>query len=277
MDCRKGMQRFDFMEQKKILWIFSSLTAFLLLVFAVTWYFYSPARRQNSSTITKLEETQPAKPALASVDADAWAHNNESVPKPDAQNPPVVNIDNNVTVVNAGRELDVSGLVADNKKVEGTLPASISNELSVTVKPASSDVEKEKPEVSKKTETQPAEAAKKVTASTNSNASKNSAAKTTASAKSSKAAKTASASTPQKVYWVQTASLTSRLYAEEARKRLQEKNFKAEIFTKDTVQGLVHRVRVGPFENKTEANYWLSGIKKIEGFEESFVSEEKVN
>ena len=189
----------------------------------------------------------------------------------------MVNIDNNVTVVNAGRELDVSGLVADNKKVEGTLPASISNELSVTVKPASSDVEKEKPEVSKKTETQPAEAAKKVTASTNSNASKNSAAKTTASAKSSKAAKTASASTPQKVYWVQTASLTSRLYAEEARKRLQEKNFKAEIFTKDTVQGLVHRVRVGPFENKTEANYWLSGIKKIEGFEESFVSEEKVN
>ena len=88
---------------------------------------------------------------------------------------------------------------------------------------------------------------------------------------------TAKTTTPQKVYWVQTASLTSRLYAEEARKRLQEKNFKAEIFTKDTAQGLVHRVRVGPFENKTEANYWLSSIKKLDGFEDSFVSEEKVN
>lgn len=274
------------MEQKKILWIFSILTAFLLLVFAVAWYFYSPARRQNSSKITKLEETQAApKPALASVDPDAWAKNTEHVPTPNSQNPPVINIDNTVTLVNGGKELDVTGLVADNKTIEGELPASISNELRATVKPASSD-DKNKESAkevdarvpsneSKKEETAQTSPTKTVKPTGNTVAAKTTVSKKTNTAKTKKT--TAKTTTPQKVYWVQTASLTSRLYAEEARKRLQEKNFKAEIFTKDTAQGLVHRVRVGPFENKTEANYWLSSIKKLDGFEGSFVSEEKVN
>ena len=51
---------------------------------------------------------------------------------------------------------------------------------------------------------------------------------------------------------------------------------KVEIFTKETVNGLTHRVRVGPFSNNTEAKYWLNSIKKIEGFENSYVTEEKV-
>lgn len=261
------------MEQKKILWIFSILTAFLLIVFAVAWYFYSDKRKQNSATITKLEETQIAKPALASVeaDADAWAKNSESVPKPDETKPPTINIDNRVTVVNGDNEkdLDVTSLVEDNKKVEGELPASISNTLvsKVVANETSEKETKEQASIPVPTEKKPiAEIVKPKTQTlTPKNTQK----------VSTKPKPKSSVST--KIFWVQTAALSSRLYAEEARYRLQEKNFQAEIFTKNTVDGLVHRVRVGPFANITEAKYWLSSIKKLEGFENSFVSEEKPN
>ncbi|MEL3908014.1 MAG: SPOR domain-containing protein [Treponemataceae bacterium] len=258
------------MEQKKILWIFSILTAFLLIVFAVAWYFYSDKRKQNSATITKLEETQIAKPALASVDADAWAKNSESVPKPDENNPPTINIDNRVTVVNGDNEkdLDVTGLVENDKKVEGELPASISNTLVTKV------VNKESPEKNTKTQAPVSTVSMQKKKKTSVKVTKPKA-KTTVSKTTQKTSTKSSSS--RTTFWVQTAALSSRLYAEEARARLQEKNFQAEIFTKNTSSGLVHRVRVGPFENMTEAKYWLSSVKKLEGFENSFVSEERSN
>ncbi|MCL6380061.1 SPOR domain-containing protein, partial [Pectobacterium brasiliense] len=77
------------------------------------------------------------------------------------------------------------------------------------------------------------------------------------------------------LYWVQTASLTSRLNAEAARDTLTSKHMKAEIFTKETATGLTHRVRVGPFKNKTEAEYWLKKIKEIKGFEGSYVTQDR--
>ena len=78
------------------------------------------------------------------------------------------------------------------------------------------------------------------------------------------------------VYWVQTASLSSRLNAEKARDKLAERHMKVQIFTRDQSSGLTHRVRVGPFSNKTEAEYWLKNIKDIQGFEQSYISEERV-
>lgn len=281
------------MEQKKILWIVSILMAFLLIVFAVAWFFYSPARRKNNTTVTKLEETQNSLPALAKVDSDAWAKNEDVVPKPDAENPPAVRIDNKVTVVTASEDaIDVKSLVNDEKKVEGDLPASISNnfiaEVSTNENKKTDTVENVE---AKNTENKNSYTTSKVQTKVENNKElKNS--KTVTKSKSTSATKATTKSISEKkpktkkpvtkkettrVYWVQTASLTSRLYAEEARKSLQDKNLKAEIFTKETLQGLTHRVRVGPFANKTEANYWLGSIKKISGFEDSFVSEEKVN
>ena len=74
----------------------------------------------------------------------------------------------------------------------------------------------------------------------------------------------------QTLYWVQTASLANRINAERARDKLAAQHMKVEIFTKETSAGLTHRVRVGPFTNSTEANYWLNSIEK------SYVTEEKV-
>ncbi|WP_253679181.1 SPOR domain-containing protein [Treponema sp. OMZ 788] len=69
--------------------------------------------------------------------------------------------------------------------------------------------------------------------------------------------------------------MTSRLNAEAARDKLTAKHMKAEIFTKETATGLTHRVRVGPFKNKTEAEYWLKKIKEIKGFEGSYVTQDR--
>lgn len=276
------------MEQKKILWIFSILTAFLVIVFAICWYFYSPARKQNNTTVTNLTTQQPEGTALAGMDADAWAKNSGNVPTPTSDSPTNITIDNKVTLVTGTDEknLDVTSLVSDNQKVEGELPKSISNEIIATVnskddsktadKADTKVQETEKPKVAAK-DTKPAA---KTTPKEKTTVKPKTTAKTTTTAKKTTAAKpktvASAAKSPTKVYWVQTASLVSRLYAEEARKKLQDKNMHAEIFTKDTAQGLVHRVRVGPFDNKTEANYWLASIKAMEGFEESYVIEEKL-
>ncbi|MBQ7613103.1 MAG: SPOR domain-containing protein [Spirochaetaceae bacterium] len=263
------------MEQKKILWIFSILMAFLVVVFGLAWYFYHPSRHENSAKITKLEEEFPSRPNLASIDADAWAKREVEVPTPQGTIPASVTIDNNVTIVTGENEknVDVTSLLDNTEKVEGELPASISNTITAhvtqqnksqdTVTSASENSKSEKETTGSKTSTEAKSSQTKKETVTN-------------TPKTTTKATTEKVSTPQTVYWVQTASLTSRIYAEEARNRLQEKNLKAEIFTKETVQGLVHRVRVGPFENKTEATYWLSTIKKIDGFEGSFVSEEKL-
>ena len=78
------------------------------------------------------------------------------------------------------------------------------------------------------------------------------------------------------MYWVQTASLSSKLNAEKAREKLVSRHMNVEIFTKETTAGLTHRVRVGPFKNNTEAEYWLKNIKEIRGFESSYISQERV-
>lgn len=283
------------MEQKKILWVFSILIAFLLIVFAVAWFFYSPQRSNNNTTVTNLEEKNTNEPALAKIDADSWAKNTDSIPKPSEEAPTTVKIDNNVTLVSGSdSNIDVKSLLDNEKKVEGTLPASISNTIIATLdeKEGLSDNKTSEQETNlgesdeKKRVKDNTTSNMKVTRPKNTSVAKRNPNKLASISKSTKSGKKreiqstgkkVEAPKPSKLFWVQTASLTSRLYAEEARKRLQDKNLNAEIFTKETIQGLTHRVRVGPFANKTEATYWLASIKKIDGFESSFISEERFN
>ena len=56
---------------------------------------------------------------------------------------------------------------------------------------------------------------------------------------------------------------------------LNAKGIASLVETKDLSGKTYFRVRVGPYTSKTEADYWLSLVKTIEGFDNSYVSQLK--
>jgi DedD protein len=70
-------------------------------------------------------------------------------------------------------------------------------------------------------------------------------------------------------YWVQTGSFSTSTRAQGAKETLAAKGINAIIENRDVNGQNFYRVRVGPFTSQNEADYWLSVIKKINGFEDS--------
>ena len=96
---------------------------------------------------------------------------------------------------------------------------------------------------------------------------------------SSTAAKPVAAATPQPKppvesrsfndYWVQTGAFSTIAKAEGVKETLATKGITSIIENRDINGSTLFRVRVGPYTSQNEANYWLSLIKSISGFEES--------
>ena len=279
------------MEQKKILWVILSVSLFVLIIFGIALFLYSPSR--NTATAQAGGETVPYESgsASASVDPDLWARDPDRVAGLDRNAPSatgnIINL-NNLNIISTDGQseqngIDVSELTAQAGTAEVSgLPKELAEQIGIETTP-------EQPEA------QPAPAKNEVPAQPQTAASVQPQPKLTGEKKPAVEKKSAQASasvtikphakTPaaqpaapqvQTIYWVQTASLANRINAERARDKLAAQHMKVEIFTKETSAGLTHRVRVGPFTNSTEANYWLNSIKKIEGFEKSYVTEEKV-
>jgi DedD protein len=82
------------------------------------------------------------------------------------------------------------------------------------------------------------------------------------------------ASTQTKVYndyWVQTGAFSTIARAEGVKNTLSSRGITSIIENREVEGKTVFRVRVGPYTSQNEANYWLSLIKSINGFEDSQV------
>ena len=274
------------MEQKKILWVILSVSLFVLIIFGIALFLYSPSR--NSATAQAGGETIPyeASGNALNVDPDVWAREPDRVAGLDRNAPAatgnIINL-NNLNIISTDGQngqtngIDVTELTAQAGEAEVSgLPKELAEQIGIDTAPEQPE---EQPVSEKKEEapiqppaavavqTQPKPVVEKKPAQAS--------ASVTIKPKAKTPAKPA-APQVQTLYWVQTASLASRINAERARDKLAAQHMKVEIFTKETSSGLTHRVRVGPFTNNTEAKYWLNSIKKIEGFEKSYVTEEKV-
>lgn len=75
-------------------------------------------------------------------------------------------------------------------------------------------------------------------------------------------------------YWIQVISSPSRDRVEQVRVRLQEQNLGSRITSIDHNNTTFFRLRVGPYTNKAEAEKFLDWMKALDGFEESYISEE---
>ncbi|WP_304226519.1 SPOR domain-containing protein [Gracilinema caldarium] len=73
-------------------------------------------------------------------------------------------------------------------------------------------------------------------------------------------------------YWVQTGAYSTKLRAENAKEQLKAKGISSVVDVKDVNGKTYYRVRIGPYTTQKEAQYWLSLVKNIDGFAESYVS-----
>ena len=70
-------------------------------------------------------------------------------------------------------------------------------------------------------------------------------------------------------YWVQTGAFSTVAKAQGVKETLANKGITSIIENRDLDGKTLFRVRVGPYTSKNEADYWLSLIKSIGGFEDS--------
>jgi cell division protein FtsN len=273
------------MEQKKILGIVIAVSLFVLIIFGFALVLYSPSRSTGPSLQQAVAVPQDTKSTAAQtdiaqiqaqttaqngqLDPDSWARNPATTPGLDqTQEPSKGNI--NLTIVNGDNAtasystLDVSGL---------TKPAAPQQAPAATDGSAAAPANK----VSQTTITTP---------DTRTNADAAPAAdKTAAKAKKAdvppakKTAEPAPAKAePKKVvteYWIQAGSFSSKQNAEKTRETLAARYINAEIFSKAASGATSYRVRVGPYQTKTEAEYWLGTIKELPGYNGSYITEVK--
>jgi DedD protein len=74
-------------------------------------------------------------------------------------------------------------------------------------------------------------------------------------------------------YWIQTGSYTSRSRADLIKKELDELGLNGRILSKDINGTQYYRVRVGPYEDKAEADKFLAWVKDREQFQQSYISQ----
>jgi DedD protein len=73
-------------------------------------------------------------------------------------------------------------------------------------------------------------------------------------------------------YWIQTGSYTSKSKADSNNAVLIDNGLSGVVVTKNLNGDTYFRVRVGPYRNKAEAEKFLSSIKKIDGFADSYIA-----
>lgn len=73
-------------------------------------------------------------------------------------------------------------------------------------------------------------------------------------------------------YWIQTGAFSTKTLAQSAKETLSRKGIPSFVEIKTINGKTYYRVRVGPYTSKKEADYWLSLVKGLAGFEKSYVS-----
>lgn len=166
-----------------------------------------------------------------------------------------------------------SNLVAQNEKTAEQLKAA-SEEKSESAKSAEQEnyytpSTKTSASQAKTSSATSSSSKKSSSAKSTSAAAKTDSSKTTSKASSSKtttAKKVAEASkTPANLYWIQVGAYTSKTNADSARETLEQNKIPVEVFT----DAKYFKVRVGPYQTKSEASYWQKMISEIGKFADS--------
>lgn len=287
------------MEQKKTLWIVAAAGIFLLVVVGAALIIYSPSLHNAPVQQASFD------PSTGWVNATSMAEqaqNPDVLPEnknpqetfdPLAQNPnqpqnqnPENTAGNETTSSNQNAVINAQNVNVYAQETTtfdlNALKAASSSSTNVVARNEKTAEQLEAASVVKSESAKPQEnyytPSTKNTA-TASNASKSASAKSSSSSSSAKIAssktsvvksesakKVAAASkTPSNLFWVQVGAYSSKKNADAARETLEENKIPVEVFTDNKY----FKVRVGPYQTKSEAAYWQKMVGEIGRFADS--------
>ena len=285
------------MEQKRTLWILVSAGIFLCFVFGTAFIVSNATSKKNKSSVAKdssaiwvapyestpVTSSEPVISTGLNPHVETASNDSAADPEPSATSSldaaldhPAEGVTTAVVPETDSSKSDSSARVADASS-ETSKPATTTFNLSETSSTSVSNVTAQNKAAETAMKNTEAAHQKNVVAKTldESTQKKSSASvakaetpkKSTAPKAASSAPKAQSSSqTLPDRYWVQAASYSSKKKADEARALLDENKIQCEVFTYDASGTLYYRVRVGPYLNKDEAEYWKKQVDAIELF-----------
>jgi DedD protein len=254
------------MEKKKLLLVSVSVGLFLVIVIGASILVFSP-RDYPSVTKSEIVPISPGAPRV-SVGVPIPVETQPPPSNPEIAAAPPVNEQRtleNVIYINgdsAENAVRVERLNDGNTRTIINIPSPRENVITVAAPPAQSAP----PPAAANTDASAAIPAKPAVAKPEAplSAQKSTASVTSVSTNTEKPA-------TKLAWWVQANSYSRKAGADSAKKFLETKGITS-VITDGVVKGKTfYRVRVGPYSSKTEADYWLSLIKTIEGMENSLV------
>ena len=251
------------MEQKKLLWIVAAISVFVLVIFGFALVIYSPPKTaetemQTASAVIPGQSAEIARRNAAAVDPDSWVKNPDVTPGLDTEIVPSSGAES-ITSINSA----YGAREAEKHSRAETGESASSPTETISVRDLATRQAQEE-----RSSRPAASAAARLERNNQPSSSKPSA----SPARRQEAKPAAPARQPVVEYWIQTGSFSSKLNAESARKMLAERYLNAEIFTKEIDGAQTYRVRVGPYTDKDEADYWLGTITETPEFSGSYVS-----
>jgi len=243
------------MESKKLFWVILSLTAVCILVVGAGLILFAPPSSTKDNIVAEADSSKQKKGD--EFDIISWSRGNEEFP----------------------------GLEEDGKEEESRDDVFVVGEYSKE-KEKDSEPEKEA-ETDESTARQSAEAEESAQRSSSQETIQRSQEKTQTDTTPKKTEKTEPKQRPEskpspttkpekrvtvKEYWIQTGSYKSMVRAEKMNDKLKQNGLSGHIFTKSLEGNMYYRVRIGPYNQKGEADKFLGWVKDIKGFGNSYVS-----
>ncbi len=222
------------MEQQKILWIIFAIALGILVIVGAGFLWFLP----KNGGQTEQPLTQGSSATGSEFDPVEWVRSNNDFPGIEEKKPEETKPDLSIVYGEKGAE------------VKGTEP-------NIVVKPEEKTAEPEKttkvitPAIVKNT---PVERPK--------------------STQEKKPAEKSVPKTPVTVeeYWIQAGSFGNRSRAIEAQTALANNGLQARVTSKDVNGQTYYRLRIGPYTKKEEAEKFLTWVKKLKDFEQSYIS-----
>ena len=244
------------MEQQKVLWIIFSVALFVLVIVSVSviWFLPEETGVSKAETAGSTRGTAGTGPAYDPVQ---WVRGTESVPElePDGSEE-----DDGIFIVYGDAETEAA---AEPKETVTPPPAADT---------ASGETGGSRPAVVPSgAESPTAPAAPSRTPS---------AAAPTSAPTAAPVVRSAAPAAPKAVkvteYWIQAGSYRTKSRAQDAQAALKERSVSSRITTKEIEGDTFYRVRIGPYENREEAQKFLISVKNIKSFEGSYISQVSV-
>jgi DedD protein len=231
-------------EQKKLLLVAVSVGVFLLVTITVALVLLTPKMQMREIDYYSSIQFQPRVQS---------SENLNNIPQP---------------VINNTQETKIN-FDFENTDLTATVDSNEGIRLSVQSKSDSAAIQDSK-ENTPSTDPKPATAEPVKTTSVKSTSTPAVPAKPVASATVTQVKTTASSKIIND-FWIQTGAFSQKFRADDAKELLASKGFISIIENREVNGQTLYRVRLGPYISENEANYWLTLVKSIDGFNESQV------